>query len=119
MSNFDPNAILRGAQLTVVGGKHILSIPSLYTQTLIPYIAYRALQNPALFTSDHYRQAALAVAAGIAIRIIVAIPVRAVLAYTHGRKIITQWPDCRHSRHIMDPWTFYGYAKRDMGRGHH
>jgi len=57
MSNFDPNAILRGAQLTVVG-------------------AYRALQNPALFTSDHYRQALLAVAAGIAIRIIVAIPVR-------------------------------------------
>jgi hypothetical protein len=36
----------------------------------------RALQNPGLFTSDHYRQAALAVAAGIAIRIIVAIPVR-------------------------------------------
>lgn len=23
MSNFDPNAILRGAQLTVVGGKHL------------------------------------------------------------------------------------------------
>ncbi|KAG9633377.1 hypothetical protein KCU64_g15820, partial [Aureobasidium melanogenum] len=57
MSNFDPNAILRGAQLTVVG-------------------AYRALQNPKLFTSEHYRQAALAVAAGIAIRILVAIPVR-------------------------------------------
>ncbi|KAH0143166.1 hypothetical protein KCU67_g13693, partial [Aureobasidium melanogenum] len=55
MSNFDPNAILRGAQLTVVG-------------------AYRALQNPKLFTSEHYRQAALAVAAGIAIRILVAIP---------------------------------------------
>lgn len=36
----------------------------------------RALQNPGLFTSKHYRQAALAVAAGIAIRIIVAIPVR-------------------------------------------
>lgn len=55
MSNFDPNAILRGAQLTVVG-------------------ALRALQNPALFTSDHYRQAALAVAAGIAIRLLIAIP---------------------------------------------
>jgi len=37
--------------------------------------AYRALQNPALFTSEHYRQAALAVAAGIAIRIIVEIPI--------------------------------------------
>jgi len=35
----------------------------------------RALQNPGLFTSDHYRQAAIAVAAGIAIRIIVAIPI--------------------------------------------
>jgi hypothetical protein len=56
VSNFDVNAILRGAQLTLVG-------------------VNRALQNPGLFTSDHYRQAAIAVAAGIAIRIIVAIPV--------------------------------------------
>ena len=54
-SSFEPNAILRGAQLTLVG-------------------AHRALQNPALFTSEHYRQAALAVAAGLAIRILVAIP---------------------------------------------
>jgi hypothetical protein len=36
----------------------------------------RALQNPGIFTSDHYRQAAIAVAAGIAIRVIVAVPVR-------------------------------------------
>ncbi|EUC30653.1 hypothetical protein COCCADRAFT_103308 [Bipolaris zeicola 26-R-13] len=56
VSNFDPNAILRGAQLTLVG-------------------VNRALQNPRLFTSDHYRQAAIAVAAGVAIRIIVAIPI--------------------------------------------
>lgn len=56
-TSFEPNAILRGVQLTLVS-------------------AYRALQNPALFTSDHYRQAALAVAAGIAIRLLVAIPVR-------------------------------------------
>jgi len=35
----------------------------------------RALQNPGLFTSTHYRQAALAVAAGFAIRLVVAIPV--------------------------------------------
>lgn len=54
--SFEPNAILRGAQLTFVG-------------------ANRALQNPALFTSEHYKQAALAVAAGIAIRLLVAIPV--------------------------------------------
>ena len=53
---FEPNAILRGAQLTFVG-------------------AYRALQNPALFTSEHYRQAALAVLAGIVFRILLAIPV--------------------------------------------
>lgn len=56
MSNFDPNAILRGAQLTVVG-------------------AYRALQNPGLFKYEHYRQAAIAVCAGIAIRILVAVPI--------------------------------------------
>ncbi|PMD42400.1 transmembrane protein-like protein UsgS [Hyaloscypha variabilis F] len=56
VTNFDPNAILRGAQLTVVG-------------------ALRALQNPALFTSEHYKQAALAVAIGIAIRIAISIPI--------------------------------------------
>ncbi|PGG98160.1 hypothetical protein GX51_06947 [Blastomyces parvus] len=56
MSNFEPNAIIRGAQLTLVG-------------------AHRALQNPSLFKSEHYRQAALAVCAGIAIRLIISIPV--------------------------------------------
>lgn len=56
MSNFDANALLRGAQLTFVG-------------------VHRALQNPGLFTSTHYRQAAIAVAAGIAIRLVVAIPI--------------------------------------------
>ncbi|KAF8866201.1 transmembrane protein-like protein UsgS [Acephala macrosclerotiorum] len=56
VTNFDPNAILRGAQLTVVG-------------------ALRALQNPALFTSEHYKQAAVAVAAGIAIRVAISIPI--------------------------------------------
>ncbi|TAQ85839.1 hypothetical protein B7494_g5842 [Chlorociboria aeruginascens] len=56
VSNFDPNAILRGAQLTVVG-------------------ALRALQNPSLFTSQHYQQAAFAVAAGIAIRLAISIPI--------------------------------------------
>ncbi|KAM0704920.1 hypothetical protein Q7P35_007707 [Cladosporium inversicolor] len=55
MSHFEPNAILRGAQLTVVG-------------------ALRALKNPGLFTSEHYKQAALAVLAGIVIRVLVAIP---------------------------------------------
>jgi hypothetical protein len=55
LSHFDLNAVIRGAQLTLVG-------------------AHRALQNPAIFTSEHYRQAALAVAAGIGIRLIVAVP---------------------------------------------
>lgn len=59
MSNFDPNAILRGAQLTFVG-------------------AHRALQNPELFTTTHYRQAAIAVCAGLAIHIIINIPIYAV-----------------------------------------
>ncbi|MCJ1384475.1 hypothetical protein MMC17_007592 [Xylographa soralifera] len=56
MKNFDANAILRGVQLTVVG-------------------AYRALQNPGLFKYEHYRQAALAVGAGIAIRLLIAAPI--------------------------------------------
>ncbi|KAF1737042.1 hypothetical protein CRV24_002657 [Beauveria bassiana] len=56
LSNFDINAVLRGMQLTLVG-------------------AHRALQNPAMFTSDHYKQAAYAVAIGIAIRLIVSIPI--------------------------------------------
>ncbi|KAL8713878.1 MAG: hypothetical protein Q9220_002024 [cf. Caloplaca sp. 1 TL-2023] len=55
MSNFDPNAILRGAQLTLVG-------------------AFRALQNPGLFKYEHYQQAAIAVCAGILIRLVVAVP---------------------------------------------
>ncbi|KAK5168836.1 uncharacterized protein LTR77_006145 [Saxophila tyrrhenica] len=54
-TSFEPNQVLRGAQLTLVG-------------------ANRALQNPGLFTSEHYKQAALAVVAGIAIRILVALP---------------------------------------------
>ncbi|TVY34622.1 hypothetical protein LSUB1_G004477 [Lachnellula subtilissima] len=56
VSSFHPDAILRGAQLTIVG-------------------ALRALQNPKLFTSEHYKQAAIAVAAGIAIRLLIAIPI--------------------------------------------
>ncbi|KAM3498667.1 hypothetical protein MY10362_008026 [Beauveria mimosiformis] len=58
LSNFSINAILRGMQLTLVGES-----------------AHRALQNPAMFTSDHYKQAAYAVAIGIAIRLIMSIPI--------------------------------------------
>ncbi|KAJ4247724.1 hypothetical protein NW762_012932 [Fusarium torreyae] len=56
VSHFDPNTVIRGAQLTLVG-------------------AHRALQNPALFTTDHYRQAALAVLAGLAIRLVITVPI--------------------------------------------
>ncbi|KAK3313935.1 hypothetical protein B0H66DRAFT_607171 [Apodospora peruviana] len=56
VSHFDFNAVIRGIQLTLVG-------------------AHRALQNPSLFTSQHYRQAAIAVAAGIAIRIVISFPI--------------------------------------------
>ncbi|KAF2858851.1 hypothetical protein K470DRAFT_220377 [Piedraia hortae CBS 480.64] len=61
LGSFEPNAILRGAQLTLVG-------------------ANRALQNPAIFTNTHYRQAAYAVAAGIVIRLILLIPTWSVRA---------------------------------------
>ena len=54
-ANIDPNAVLRGAQLTVVG-------------------AWRALQNPRLFKQENYRQAAIAVAAGIALKLMIAAP---------------------------------------------
>ncbi|KAK3384808.1 hypothetical protein B0H63DRAFT_171512 [Podospora didyma] len=56
VSHFDFNAILRGIQLTLVG-------------------AHRAFQNPNIFTSEHYKQAVIAVASGIAIRILIAIPI--------------------------------------------
>ncbi|KAL2014806.1 hypothetical protein VTN00DRAFT_2331 [Thermoascus crustaceus] len=59
MSNFEPNAIIRGFQLTVVG-------------------TVRALRNPELFKYNHFRQAAIAVAAGIAIHLIVQFPIVAV-----------------------------------------
>ncbi|GAB1317230.1 hypothetical protein MFIFM68171_07440 [Madurella fahalii] len=56
ISHFDLNAVIRGIQLTLVG-------------------AHRALQNPGIFTSQHYKQAAIAVAAGIVIRLLIAIPI--------------------------------------------
>ncbi|PKS12316.1 hypothetical protein jhhlp_001616 [Lomentospora prolificans] len=56
VSNFDLNAIIRGIQLTFVG-------------------VNRALQNQEIFTNKHYKQAAYAVAAGIVIRLTIAIPI--------------------------------------------
>ncbi|CCC09493.1 unnamed protein product [Sordaria macrospora k-hell] len=56
ISHFDLNAVIRGVQLTLVG-------------------AQRALQNPGIFTSRHYKQAAIAVAAGVLIRLLISIPI--------------------------------------------
>ena len=39
-------------------------------------IAVRALRNPGLFKYEHYKQAVVAVAAGLIIRLLIAIPVR-------------------------------------------
>ncbi|OQE72696.1 hypothetical protein PENNAL_c0092G04437 [Penicillium nalgiovense] len=59
MSNFEPNAVIRGFQLTVVG-------------------TVRALANPELFKYDHFRQAALAIAIGTVIQLIIQIPILSV-----------------------------------------
>ncbi|EYE97435.1 transmembrane protein UsgS [Aspergillus ruber CBS 135680] len=56
MANFEPNAIIRGAQLTVVG-------------------TVRALRNAELFKYEHFRQAALAIAVGVIIHVIIQIPI--------------------------------------------
>jgi len=45
-------------------------------------IAHRALQNPDLLTSVHYKQAALAVIIGIIIRLLIALPVH-MLPWVH------------------------------------
>lgn len=74
-TSFEPNAILRGAQLTFVG-------------------ANRALQNPALFTTTHYRQVAIAVVAGVAIRLIVALPTLGIRVFI---KFLGLFTDLQHS----------------------
>lgn len=55
MSNFDPNAILRGAQLTVVGGKHnqqtVACLRSL-TDRSKPTEHYRTQNSLPLSTTD-------------------------------------------------------------------
>ncbi|GLA67913.1 hypothetical protein AtubIFM55763_000166 [Aspergillus tubingensis] len=56
MGNFDHNAVIRGAQLTVVA-------------------TVRALRNPDLFKYDHFRQAAFAVAVGVGVELLIQIPI--------------------------------------------
>lgn len=47
-----------------------------------PDTAVRALQNPELFKYEHFRQAALAIAVGVIIQLIIQIPVRVNLPLT-------------------------------------
>ncbi|OCK79196.1 hypothetical protein K432DRAFT_394126 [Lepidopterella palustris CBS 459.81] len=91
MSNFDANAILRGAQLTLVG-------------------AHRALQNPGLFTSNHYRQAALAVAAGIAIRLIISIPIVGVRVLMWFLSIFIDMDAARWDNEVADGLHFLEHS---------
>lgn len=66
--------MLRGAQLTVVGGMASLHLRCKQGR-LINCEAHRALLNPGLFKHEHYKQALWAVAAGIIINVIIEIPV--------------------------------------------
>ncbi|KAH0542078.1 hypothetical protein FGG08_003458 [Glutinoglossum americanum] len=70
--------MIRGAQLTVVGGGNNLAVLEQHiTETLADAHseAHRALQNPGLFKYKHYRQAAVAVVAGVVIRLAIAAPI--------------------------------------------
>jgi hypothetical protein len=123
MSNFDPNAILRGAQLTLVGGKlpsgaaeaaQAAQAAQAAHRLTCPSSVNRAVQNPGLFTSDHYRQAALAVVAGVAIRILVAVPV------CQHRVVPLPVADCSSvgcscQSAAMGPLAFCQHGARDLG----
>lgn len=75
--------------------------------------ALRALQNPALFTSEHYKQAALAVAIGIAIRLAIAIPVR---MFPLVRNIDSDvFPDCWHQDITLVPLVHNQFRTCNMG----
>ncbi|KAJ9648998.1 hypothetical protein H2201_002080 [Coniosporium apollinis] len=87
MSNFDPNAILRGVQLTFVG-------------------AHRALQNPRLFTSDHYKQAAIAVAVGIAIRVLIVVPTTALTLLLEGIALVSRQQSAKWVHEIVEGLDF-------------
>lgn len=82
-SHFDHNAILRGIQLTLVG-------------------AHRALQNPAIFNNEHYRQAAIAVGAGIAIRVIIQIPILGLKLFIRSLSLIWDLDQASWDNTIVD-----------------
>jgi hypothetical protein len=105
ISHFDLNAVIRGIQLTLVGGKDCFEYSTCIKDGHLAdpsdCVAHRALQNPAIFTSEHYRQAAIAVAAGIAIRLLVAIPVRFDSLDPERRSLLTGAADRGHSGALM------------------
>jgi len=99
MSNFDPNAILRGAQLTFVGGERTAA--EYITNKTWRLSANRALLNPQVFKHAHYRQAALAVLAGVLIRLIMEIPVRLLTCPITYKLIINTWLGSPHQKFFL------------------
>lgn len=89
VSNFDFNAVLRGIQLTLVG-------------------AQRALQNPAVFTSNHYRQALYAVGAGIAIRLVIAIPIIGIKVLLWALSFVYRLDRVTWDNKLVDALNFIG-----------
>ncbi|KAK4498160.1 hypothetical protein PRZ48_010816 [Zasmidium cellare] len=89
--SFELNSIVRGAQLTLVG-------------------ANRALQNPRLFSSEHYKQAALAVAAGIAIRLLVAIPTLGIRVLIRFAGLFTDLQGSTWDEDIIDGIEFIEHS---------
>lgn len=83
------------------------------------HTALRALQNPKLFTSDHYKQAAIAVAAGILIRLAIAVPVRRGSCPGLRRKfrspILIFAADMGHQSLSMGSLILHRHAIGDMG----
>lgn len=78
-----------------------------FCPSLTNNIAHRALQNPALFTTDHYRQAAIAVVAGLAIRLIVTIPVSLIASMSRRAALLTAQSDRRDQGFIMVHFILY------------
>jgi hypothetical protein len=77
--------------------------------------ALRALQNPALFTSEHYKQAALAVAIGIAIRIAISVPVR-MPRHSRWNIVADVEPDCWNQDIALVPLVHTQFRTCNMGR---
>ncbi|PHH68533.1 hypothetical protein CDD83_6057 [Cordyceps sp. RAO-2017] len=89
ISHLNPNAIIRGAQLTLIG-------------------ANRALQNPEIFTSNHYRQALWAVFLGIGIRLIIAIPTLVVRLLLRLTSVVYPLDTVTWDDSIIDGLDFIG-----------